>query len=158
MKVHKTRRILFFSVFLVGWTLAANAAELTIHLDNPPPEGTVAFVLFDSANTFGDLRDPAMVVTLPLDGRDVYQIENIPSGEYSLLVYFDENNNRIDKNFIGIPTEPLGFSNNYQPKGPPSYKRAVFVLGEGEIRHFDVKLLRPLGEFGPLGVGLGVIF
>lgn len=158
MKVHKIWRILFFSVFFVGWSLAASAAELTIRLEEPPPSGNVAFVLFDSANTFGDLRDPAMVVKLPLDGRDVYHIEKIAPGEYALLIYFDENNNdRIDRNFIGIPKEPLGFSNNYQPKGPPSYTHAAFVMRQGESRHFDVKLVRPLGEFGRFGVGLGVI-
>ncbi len=151
MKVYKIRRILFFSVFLVGWSLAASAAELTIRLEEPPPSGTVAFVLFDSANTFGDLSDPSMVVKLPLDGRDVYLIENIPSGEYALLAYFDENNNdHLDKNFIGMPKEPIGFSNNYHPKGPPSYRRAAFVLAEGESRHFDVKLVRPVGRFGGL--------
>ena len=159
MKIHKFRRIIFFSVFLMGWSLAVSAAELTIRLEAPSPSGNVAFVLFDSANAFGDLRDPVKVVKLPLDGRDVYHIKDVFPGEYALLVYCDENNNdRIDKNFIGIPTEPLGFSNQYQPKGPPSYKRAVFVLAEGEIRHFDVKLLRPLGEFGRIGAGLGVIF
>ncbi len=135
-----------------------SAAELTVRLDDALSDGTGVFVLFDSANTFGDLRDPSLVVEFSLDGRDIYHIENIFPGEYALLVYHDENNNhRLDKNFIGIPTEPLGFSNRYQPNGPPSYSRAAFVLAEGESRHFDVKLLRPLGEFGRLGIGLGVI-
>jgi outer membrane protein len=147
-----------FGAFLLGWSWVVNAAELTVRLEEPPLAGVVAFVLFDSANAFGDLRNPALVVKHPLDGRDLYHIENIPSGEYALLVYYDENNNgKIDKNFIGIPREPLGFSNRYEPKGPPSYSRAAFVLGEGESRHFDVALYRPLGKLGRLGVGLGVI-
>ncbi len=158
MNAHNIYRIVFLSIFLAGWGLTGNAAELTIRLNNPPASGTAAFVLFDSANAFGDLRDPAMMVHFPLDGRDIYHIGNIPSGEYALLVYFDENNNgQIDRNFIGIPVEPLGFSNNYQPKGPPSYSRAAFVLSENEARFFDVTLSRPLGEFGRLGVGVGVI-
>ncbi|MBW2513530.1 MAG: DUF2141 domain-containing protein, partial [Deltaproteobacteria bacterium] len=37
-------------------------------------------------------------------------MQNIPPGKYALLVFLDENNNdRLDKNFIGIPNEPLGF-------------------------------------------------
>ncbi|MFC1665173.1 MipA/OmpV family protein [Pseudomonadota bacterium] len=145
-------------VCILFWALVGNAGELTVSIDNPPPKGTVALVLFDSANAFGDLRDPAKVVKHPLDGRQVYRVRDIPPGEYALLVYYDENNNdRIDKNFIGIPKEPLGFSNRYQPKGPPSYSRAAFVLGQGETRHFDVKLYRPLGKRGRLGVGLGII-
>ena len=34
-------------------------------------------------------------------------------GKYSIVVYHDENNNRkFDRNFIGIPKEGFGFSNN----------------------------------------------
>jgi outer membrane protein len=134
------------------------AEELTVSIDNPPESGTVALVLFDSANSFGDLRDPAKVVRYELDGREKYCIEDVVPGEYALMVYFDENgNDRIDKNFIGIPREPLGFSNRYAPKGPPSYSRAAFVLKPSETLHFDVELYRPLGDFGRLGVGIGVI-
>lgn len=134
------------------------AAEISVRIDNPAATGKVALVLFNSANTFGDLRDPFKVVIHNLDGRDEYIIEDIAPGEYALLVYFDENGNgRIDKNFIGIPNEPLGFSNRYRPKGPPAYKRAAFQLKRDESRTFNVELNRPLGEFGRIGVGVGVI-
>ncbi len=158
MKLKYIWRSSLLCLFLLNWNVSAKAAELSVSLDNPPAMGTVSFLLFDSPNAFGDLRDPVKMITRPLDDRKVYRIENVPPGEYALLVYHDENNNeRIDKNFIGIPKEPLGFSNSYEPKGPPSYSRAAFVLGEGETRHFDVKLYRPLGKRGRLGVGLGVI-
>jgi outer membrane protein len=135
------------------------AADITVRIDNPPESGSVALVLFNSANTFGDLRDPFRVVIYPLDGRDEYLMEDVEAGEYALMVYFDENGNkRIDKNFIGIPNEPLGFSNRYRPKGPPAYKRAAFKLEQGESRSFDVALYRPLGEFGRIGLGVGIIF
>lgn len=134
------------------------AAEVSVRLDNPPASGKVALVLFNSANTFGDLRDPFMFVIHELDGRDEYIIDDVTPGEYALLVYFDENNNgRIDKNFIGIPNEPLGFSNNYRPKGPPVYDRAAFQLKTDETRSFNVEPYRPLGKFGRIGVGIGVI-
>lgn len=133
-------------------------AELAVQLDNPPASGVVALALFGSANTFGDLRDPAMLETYELDGRDNYVLSDIPAGEYALMVYYDENDNReIDKNFVGIPTEPLGFSNNYRPKGPPSYSRAAFTLAQDEQREFTVDLYRPLGKRGRLGVGIGAI-
>jgi outer membrane protein len=118
----------------------------------------VVFLLFDSANTFGDLRDPRRRLKLPLDGRAEYRIDAVSPGEYALLVYYDENDNdRLDKNFIGIPREPLGFSNRYRPKGPPSYTRAAFTLSEDESRYFDVRLYRALGKRGRLGIGAGVI-
>jgi outer membrane protein len=148
----------FLIVSLVFLESPLSAAELSVRLENPPPEGVVQFVLFDSANTFGDFRDPVKLVKHPLDGRERYRIQNIPPGEYALLVFFDENNNgRLDKNFIGIPNEPLGFANQYQPKGPPSYQRATFTLKKGESRSVDVKLNLPLGKRGRLGMGLGII-
>ena len=148
----------FLIVALVFIESPLLAAELSVRLENPPPGGNVQFVLFDSANTFGDLRDPVKVVKQPMDGRERYRIQNIPPGEYALLVFFDENNNdRLDKNFIGIPNEPLGFGNQYQPKGPPSYQRAAFTLKKGESRAIDVTLNLPLGKRGRLGIGLGII-
>lgn len=135
------------------------ASDITVRIDNPPESGSLALVLFNSANTFGDLRDPFRAVIHPLDGRDEYLIDDVEPGEYALMVYVDENGNkRIDKNFIGIPKEPLGFSNRYNPKGPPAYQRAAFTLGQGESRSFDVELYQPLGKFGRIGMGAGVIF
>ena len=147
-----------FTVVILFFAKAASAAEVIVRIDNPPESGTVALALFNTANSFGDLRDPYVVVKFSLDGREEYKVENVAAGEYALLVYFDENDNdRIDKNFIGIPKEPLGFSNRYLPKGPPSYKRAMFKIQQEESRTFDVELYRPLGKFGRIGVGVGVI-
>jgi outer membrane protein len=135
-----------------------HAAEIQVRLDNPPPEGTLVFLLFDSANAFGDLRDPLKTLQFPSDEREIYRIEEVAPGEYALVVYCDENGNgRLDKNFIGIPREPMGFSNSYRPKGPPTYDRARFELGTDEIRMFEVELFRPLGKRGLFGIGPGVI-
>ena len=136
----------------------ATAAELTVQLENSPVSGAVVLVLFSSANTFGDLRDPARLETYTPDESNRYVMRGIPAGEYALLVYHDENKNgEIDRSFIGIPTEPSGFSNNYRPKGPPSYSRAVFNLQQEEQVELIVSLYQPLGKRGRLGVGMGAI-
>ena len=49
-------KFLLLSLIALGST--TEAAEVTIRLDNPPPRGNVVFMLFDSADSFGDLRDP----------------------------------------------------------------------------------------------------
>jgi outer membrane protein len=131
---------------------------LVVRLVDPPGTGTVVFVLFDSANAFGDLRDPVLTRREFLDGRGSYRIADVPPGEYALLVYYDENDNgRMDKSFIGIPREPLGFSNSDSPKGPPSYARAAFRLEREDTREFDVDLYRPLGRRGSVSAGIGVL-
>ena len=87
----KTMAFLIVALILLQPTLWA--AELSVQLDNPPSEGFVQFALFDSADTFGDFRDPVKIVKQPLDGRQRYRIQKIPPGRYALLVYLDENNN-----------------------------------------------------------------
>jgi outer membrane protein len=83
---------------------------------------------------------------------------DVPPGDYALVVHHDENGNRrIDRNFVGIPREPLGFSNGYQPRGPPVFGRASFVLQAGASRHFEIMLRRPLGRRGRIGAGVGVL-
>ena len=45
------------------------------------------------------------------------KITDLKFGTYALAVYQDVNSSgKINKNFIGLPTEPYGFSNNYKPK------------------------------------------
>lgn len=57
--------------------------------------------------------------------------ELIP-GVYAAAIYHDENDNDVlDTNFIGIPKEGYGFSNN--PKlflGAPSFEEAGFIVGD----------------------------
>jgi uncharacterized protein (DUF2141 family) len=44
-------------------------------------------------------------------------IDDQQYGTYALAIYQDVNSNgKIDKNMIGIPTEPYAFSNNYKPR------------------------------------------
>jgi uncharacterized protein (DUF2141 family) len=55
----------------------------------------------------------------------------LPAGEYALSVFQDLNDDgKLARNFIGLPKEPAGLSNNAVPRfGPPRYKDAKFTLG-----------------------------
>ena len=109
--------------------LAAPAADLTVRLENAPESGNLVFQVYDAADAFGDLRDPAKEIVLPARGDGEYELPDVSNGRIAVLVYYDKNGNGlIDKNFIGIPRESLALSNDYQPKGPPSFARASFDL------------------------------
>lgn len=51
-------------------------------------------------------------------------IEDLPEGDYALAIFHDKNSNqKMDKNWVGIPKEPLGFSNaKLKTFGPPSFE------------------------------------
>ncbi len=61
--------------------------------------------------------------------------EDLPYGTYAVVFIHDENENRdLDTNFIGIPVEGYGASNN--PRfffGPPKFEDASFTLDRPEV-------------------------
>ena len=145
-------------VFAFGWIPASPAADIGLRIMDPPATGTVYVLLYDSAAAFEGLRNPMRTERYGLDGREVYRLSDVPAGSYALVVHHDVNGNGIiDRNFIGIPKEPIAFSNGYRPKGPPSYRRAAFLLGPDDNRVFDVALAMTLGKRGRVGTGVGVI-
>lgn len=56
-------------------------------------------------------------------------------GTYGVALYHDENGNeKFDKNFLGIPKEGFGISNNPGfSLGPPDFSDAAFTLGEDPV-------------------------
>jgi len=73
-------------------------------------------------------RDPYLSATLSIkEGRAFYRFKNIPYGEYAIKAFHDENaNGELDTNFIGIPREAYGFSNNVRSLGMPDYEKVKF--------------------------------
>ena len=71
----------------------------------------------------------------------IYIFTTIPSGEYAISIFHDENSNRkLDKNFFGIPTEGYGFSNNLRPMlRSATYEESMFEVNE------DVNLTISMG-------------
>lgn len=66
----------------------------------------------------------------------------LPAGEYALSIFQDVNDDgKLERNFIGIPKEPAGLSNNLRPKfGPPKYKDAKFSVTVGAVTEQKIEL------------------
>ena len=65
----------------------------------------------------------------------------IPSGSYAVAVYHAKNNNNVlDKNYLGIPTESYGFSNNARRTfSAPSFSEAAVVVNNSKTINITVK-------------------
>ena len=48
------------STVLASLAVYADAAELIVEVSNVPASGQLVFQVYDSANAFGDFRDPAI--------------------------------------------------------------------------------------------------
>lgn len=59
-----------------------------------------------------------------------YVFDDVPLGTYAIKVFHDENNNdELDFNFMHLPQEAYGFSNNARGTfGPASWEDAKFEL------------------------------
>lgn len=149
----------FFTItLLLGWGAFAQSAELTVRVKDAPADGVLVLQVYDSANAFGDFRDPVAELRTQVRADGTYTLRDVPTGDVAMLVYVDQNNNGLlDKNFIGIPKEPLGISNNYRPKGPPAFSSAAFPVTDYESADVEILLYKILGKRGLLGVGAGVI-
>ena len=51
------------------------AADVDVRLANAPASGTLVFQVYDAADAFGDLRDPAKEFVLPATGEGPYRRE-----------------------------------------------------------------------------------
>lgn len=111
--------------------LSAAAAELRLEItDLRTTEGTVMVKVCDSAECWDADGKPAAAARLTPEGSTLRHVfSDLAPGDYGILVLHDENDNgRMDTNFIGIPKEGYGFSNNPSVMRKATFDEARFAL------------------------------
>ena len=79
------------------------------------------------------LKDGQMALRMFVkpEGRKELSISvELTPGEWAVALSQDlNNNNKLDKNFLGIPTEPFAFSNNVKPRfSAPNFQQCKFMV------------------------------
>ena len=113
---------------------AKGRATLTITVQGVvPPGGMLRLGVYDRAGYDTD-KEVAFADVPAKPGVTVVTLKDIPPGEYAVMTYQDVNSNdKTDSNFLGIPTEPYGFSLNARPfLSKPSFNDTRFTLVAGE--------------------------
>lgn len=97
--------------------------------------GQVICALFSSAVDFPKKPGKATALaTSQISQRQaVCEFRDIPPGTYAVSAFHDENSNdKLDTNFLGIPREGVGASNNAKGHfGPPKFSAAAFQYSGG---------------------------
>jgi uncharacterized protein (DUF2141 family) len=111
----------------------AQSGSITVHITGlKNVTGMLGVSLYNSKKGFPGKHDQAYATALKKINAttDSVLFEHLPYGTYAVSIIHDENNNgKLDTNFIGIPKEGVGVSNN--PKigmGGPKFKDSVFTL------------------------------
>ena len=133
------------------WPLAkaqsAGAASVTVHVTGARnAKGQIRAALFQSAKGFpGDASQAIQTRAADIDPQSlIAQIvfTGLHEGVYAVSLFHDENmNQKLDKNFLGIPKEGYGASNNPKKKmGPPDFEETKFQVG-GQAQSLEIKLM-----------------
>jgi len=134
--------ITFFVLIIFQFALAQteedkNTGSLTIvitGLEND--DGEVLITVSNSRENY-ESDNPAFIgMKVKIENRKAeYIFEELPVGEYAIKLFHDENmDGELDTNFLGIPTEDYGFSNNVRGTfGPADYDDAKFLFEQTEM-------------------------
>jgi uncharacterized protein (DUF2141 family) len=113
-------------------TSTALAGDLTIEISGiTPGRGQIYVAVYDRPETFPTAGQQRTGQILESSGQSlVVHFKDLPPGEYAAVAFQDVNGNgKLDKNFIGMPTEPYGFSNAARgAAGPPKFSAAAVTL------------------------------
>lgn len=124
----------FFAITLMVLALGvlpALAADLLVTVEKViPGKGSVLLELDNAPAGWDDKAKPVATASVPAAEAGVaYVFKDLPPGRYALAVVDDENGNgKLDTNFIGIPKEGFGFSNNLHLQRKPIFEEAAFQL------------------------------
>jgi uncharacterized protein (DUF2141 family) len=110
----------------------AHAADMTIDVTGlKNAKGKVMVAVFDNADHF--LKQPMRTGTVDAQTGTVHMLlAGLPPGDYAISLFHDQNGNgKLDKNPIGMPIEPYGFSNDAAGAyGPPTFQQSVTHLAD----------------------------
>ena len=122
---------------------SSTSYDLTINVKGFPSSKGEAFIaIYRATDDFPVFGKQYKGKTTTISGTASKVVfSNIPSGSYAVAVYHDKNNNNVlDKNYLGIPTEAYGFSNNARRTfSAPSFSEAAVVVNNSKAINITVK-------------------
>ncbi len=135
LKTKIMNKAIYIMMFFLGGSLFLNAQnKIEVEIINFDSDKGVAMVgLYNSESSF--LEKEYKGEKAAISGKKVVvSFTNIPDGFYAISVFHDEDENgELTTNFLGIPKEAYGASNNAPGRfGPPKWKDAKFEVRNGQ--------------------------
>jgi len=112
--------------------VAAQAGELAVTItDIRESQGLLMVSVVNSDAAWNNQAKPVAAQKIAaIKGEMTLDFPDLPPGKYAVQVMHDENgNNKLDANFLGIPSEGYGFSNNPNVMRRAHFDEAAFEVG-----------------------------
>jgi uncharacterized protein (DUF2141 family) len=125
--------ILLVALFLATTLKAQQQLIIEVELNKPTAGGTLNLVLCPTAASYASENGCRLVQVKAEGGVVRIVLKDVAPGSYAIKAFHDvDRNGKLDTNFMGIPKEPYGFSNDAMGTfGPPSFEQASFKVGAG---------------------------
>ena len=134
---------ILISIIFLGGILILNAQNsIEVEIINFDSNKGAAFIgLYNTEDSFLENEYRGKEVEIK-DKKAIFTFKDIPDGIYAVSVFHDEDDNgEITTNFLGIPKESYGASNNAKGTfGPPEWENAKFEVRNGEIVKLKIRL------------------
>lgn len=121
-----------YTIFLMSFMSAAHAGDLVVVVENiKSDEGNVRAAVFNNATNFTKTPLLGQFVAAK-SGTVSITFKDLPTGQYAVSAFQDLNgNDKLDRNFVGKPVEPYGFSRNARGTfGPPLFEDAMIQIDD----------------------------
>lgn len=102
--------------------------------DLPSTTSAIKLNFYNSAEAFLKSGQAALRRIVVPKGHNKVEVQvSLAPGEWAVALSQDTNDNgRLDRNFLGIPTEPYAFSNNIRPHlSAPKFEECKFMADGG---------------------------
>lgn len=130
-------------LILLTFITPSENPKLTIKISNiATMKGEIIVGIFNSDVAFLKEGKAIKNYSIKADKSAVsFVVVDLPKGDYAISMYHDVNSDdKMNTNFIGIPKEPYGFSNNVKPKmSAPKFNDCKFNFQENTT--LSIKLI-----------------
>lgn len=139
------KTLIKISFFFFSISISAQKAQfnLTVKINNiQHSKGEIRMALYNHAEKFTKIDKTYRYACItPTKDELFYEFKNLEEGNYAICLFQDENGNKkLDKNYLGIPTESYAFSNNIRPRfSAPTFQECSTYLDKNKI--FVIKMV-----------------
>ena len=140
-------KLFILSILVTTSNSFSEEANLKINILNLDKPGVLYFSVCQDKKSFEIIvkeseEKNCIRASEEMNPQNAQTTVKLPFGEHAITLFVDFNGNKkIDKNFLGIPKEPYGFSNNVIGNmSAPTFDQAKFVISGPTTQNIKLRI------------------
>ena len=138
------KKIISLLILIACYEVSLSQGKIVVTINNlENNKGVCKGCVFANESSFAGNGEPVKCAQAFISNKSAQlTFEGIAPGEYAVSVFHDaNNNNRMDKNFLGIPKEGYGASRNKLPfASAPRFSDNKFNVTNNTVNSIIMKL------------------